>query len=132
MAEEGARGESGAIDCDDRLLFAERDARLSSRARARTASETARARARALRRPPKTAPSFSRPRALASLSSNIADFRELVGPADVELATTLRPGSLRARFGKSRVLNGLHCTDLPEDGDLECNYFFANLSAKLV
>ena len=62
----------------------------------------------------------------------VDDFRELVGPADVELARALRPRSLRAQFGASRALNGLHCTDLPEDGELECAFFFSNLSAKLL
>jgi len=50
-------------------------------------------------------------------------FREACGPSEVELAKTLRPKSIRARYGTDRVLNCLHCTDLPADGSLECGYF---------
>jgi len=59
----------------------------------------------------------------------VEHFREFCGPVDVEVAKTLRPDSLRARFGKDRVKNAVHCTDLPEDGDLECKYFFETLTA---
>lgn len=51
-------------------------------------------------------------------------FRQLVGPRDPELGRVLRPNTLRARFGVSRVRNAIHCTDLVEDGDLETTYFF--------
>ena len=50
--------------------------------------------------------------------------RALIGPHDPELAKTLRPNTIRAVFGKDRVRNVCHCTDLPEDGVLECQYFF--------
>lgn len=50
--------------------------------------------------------------------------RSLVGPHDPELAKTLRPNTIRAFFGKDRVRNVCHCTDLTEDGVLECQYFF--------
>ena len=43
---------------------------------------------------------------------------------DSEIAKSLRPNSLRAKFGVDRVKNAIHCTDLPEDGVLECEYFF--------
>jgi len=55
-------------------------------------------------------------------------FREFVGPADPEIARHLRPNTLRAHFGKDKVQNALHCTDLPEDGLLEVEYFFKILS----
>lgn len=55
-------------------------------------------------------------------------FRELCGPIDPDIARALRPKSLRAKFGASKVRNGLHCTDLPEDGELEVNYIFNILS----
>eukprot|EP00287_Rhodomonas_sp_CCMP768_P002700 CAMPEP_0196731284 /NCGR_PEP_ID=MMETSP1091-20130531/11090_1 /TAXON_ID=302021 /ORGANISM="Rhodomonas sp., Strain CCMP768" /LENGTH=396 /DNA_ID=CAMNT_0042074413 /DNA_START=109 /DNA_END=1300 /DNA_ORIENTATION=+ len=45
--------------------------------------------------------------------------RELVGPHDPELARVLRPKTLRAQFGADKVMNAVHCTDLPEDGLLE-------------
>ncbi|XP_053772017.1 nucleoside diphosphate kinase homolog 7 isoform X2 [Desmodus rotundus] len=51
-------------------------------------------------------------------------FREFCGPADPEIARHLRPGTLRATFGKTKVQNAVHCTDLPEDGLLEVQYFF--------
>ncbi|KAJ7377011.1 Nucleoside diphosphate kinase 7 [Desmophyllum pertusum] len=42
-------------------------------------------------------------------------FRECVGPADPEIARHLRPGTLRAMFGKDKIKNAVHCSDLPED-----------------
>ncbi|XP_013805582.1 nucleoside diphosphate kinase homolog 7 isoform X2 [Apteryx mantelli] len=36
-----------------------------------------------------------------------------------EIARHLRPGTLRAVFGKNKIQNAVHCTDLPEDGLLE-------------
>lgn len=46
-------------------------------------------------------------------------FREFCGPADPEIARHLRPETLRAVFGKTKIQNAVHCTDLPEDGLLE-------------
>eukprot|EP00095_Tigriopus_kingsejongensis_P009732 maker-scaffold429_size173697-snap-gene-0.39 protein:Tk09732 transcript:maker-scaffold429_size173697-snap-gene-0.39-mRNA-1 annotation:"predicted protein" len=57
-------------------------------------------------------------------------FRDLVGPADPDLARTIRPKSLRAKFGRTKDENGVHCTDLPEDGQLEVEYFFKILHAR--
>lgn len=51
-------------------------------------------------------------------------FREMVGPSDPEIARHLRPRTLRALFGVDKVRNAVHCTDLPEDGLLEVEYFF--------
>jgi len=42
--------------------------------------------------------------------------RELCGPSDPAIGKAIRPGSLRADFGQNKVLNAVHCTDLPEDG----------------
>ena len=55
----------------------------------------------------------------------VKSFRELCGPMDPEIAKNLRPNTLRAKFGHSRTMNGVHCTDLPEDGQLEVEYFFS-------
>ncbi|XP_031551543.1 nucleoside diphosphate kinase 7-like [Actinia tenebrosa] len=55
-------------------------------------------------------------------------FREFVGPADPEIARHLRPRTIRARFGKDKIKNAVHCTDLPEDGILEVQYFFKILN----
>ncbi|XP_034970318.1 nucleoside diphosphate kinase 7 isoform X1 [Zootoca vivipara] len=51
-------------------------------------------------------------------------FRDFCGPSDPEIARFLRPGTLRAIFGKNKIQNAVHCTDLPEDGLLEVQYFF--------
>jgi nucleoside-diphosphate kinase len=51
-------------------------------------------------------------------------FRQLVGPHDPEVAKHLRPDTIRSKFGVDRVRNCCHCTDLPEDGLLEVEYFF--------
>lgn len=55
------------------------------------------------------------------------NFREFVGPADPEIARHLRPRTLRAKFGKDKIKNAVHCTDLPDDGLLEVKYFFTIL-----
>lgn len=56
-------------------------------------------------------------------------FREFCGPFDVQVAKTLRPECLRAKFGRSTIYNALHCTDCPEDGVLECQFMFRSLSS---
>lgn len=57
----------------------------------------------------------------------VLPFRELCGPFDPDIARQLRPNSLRAKFGIDRIRNAVHCTDLPEDGPLEVQYFFQTL-----
>lgn len=57
----------------------------------------------------------------------IESFRKLCGPHDPEIAKVLRPNTIRGKFGKDRVENAIHCTDLEEDGVLECEYFFSIL-----
>ncbi|CAK1540107.1 unnamed protein product [Leptosia nina] len=52
------------------------------------------------------------------------DFRKLVGPSDPEIARLLRPHTLRAKLGNTKVQNAVHCSDLAEDGLLEVEYFF--------
>mmetsp|Transcript_11075 Transcript_11075/g.18544 ORF Transcript_11075/g.18544 Transcript_11075/m.18544 type:complete len:150 (-) Transcript_11075:49-498(-) len=59
----------------------------------------------------------------------VTTFREFVGPHDPEIAKHLRSNTLRAKFGLDKVKNAVHCTDLPEDGVLECEYFFNTLQA---
>jgi len=44
---------------------------------------------------------------------------------DPEIAKSLRPRTIRAKFGESRAANAVHCTDLEEDGVLEVEYFFS-------
>lgn len=54
----------------------------------------------------------------------VEPFREICGPADPEIGRVLRKNSIRAQFGTNKVLNAIQCTDLPEDGQLEVDYFF--------
>ena len=54
----------------------------------------------------------------------VTSFRQLCGPQDPGVARTIRPGTLRAKYGETEVRNGVHCTDLTEDGPLEVEYFF--------
>lgn len=62
---------------------------------------------------------------LISRDENVVrDFREFCGPLEPGLGKALRPRSLRAMFGKNVVENAVHCTDLEEDGDLECKFVF--------
>ncbi|KAG6797823.1 nucleoside diphosphate kinase 7 [Apis mellifera caucasica] len=53
-----------------------------------------------------------------------AEFRKLCGPMDPDIARQVRPDTLRAKYGKTKVQNAVHCSDLPEDGILEVEYFF--------
>lgn len=60
----------------------------------------------------------------------VKNLRELVGPHDPEIAKIIRPNTIRSIFGKDRVRNSVHCTDLEEDGVLEVQYFFELLQEK--
>eukprot|EP00919_Chromeraceae_sp_WS-2016_P044367 GHVR01105845.1.p1 GENE.GHVR01105845.1~~GHVR01105845.1.p1 ORF type:complete len:378 (+),score=52.88 GHVR01105845.1:95-1135(+) len=61
----------------------------------------------------------------------VTSFRELVGPHDPEVAKHLRPDTIRAKYGIDRVRNAVHCTDLPDDGLLETEYFFKILHTRI-
>ncbi|TMW48745.1 hypothetical protein DOY81_006170, partial [Sarcophaga bullata] len=52
------------------------------------------------------------------------EFRKFCGPMDPEIAKLLRPHTLRAKYGSSKTLNAVHCTDLPDDTILEIQYLF--------
>jgi nucleoside-diphosphate kinase len=54
----------------------------------------------------------------------VETFRVTAGPWDVEMARELRPDTLRGKFGVDRIRNVVHCTDLAEDAELECEYVF--------
>lgn len=58
----------------------------------------------------------------------VETFRVHAGPWDVEVAKELYPDTIRAHFGKDRTRNAIHCTDLPKDGVMECEYFFKILT----
>ena len=49
-----------------------------------------------------------------------------------EIARHLRPRTLRARFGKNKVQNAVHCTDLPEDGLLEVIFYITFRSERKI
>ncbi|KAJ1459575.1 nucleoside diphosphate kinase [Pelagophyceae sp. CCMP2097] len=53
-----------------------------------------------------------------------AAFRDFAGPWDVDFAKELRPKTIRAKFGVDRVQNAVHCTELADDAEMECQYFF--------
>lgn len=59
----------------------------------------------------------------------VETFRALAGPIDPEVCQLLRPNTIRAAYGKNKVQNAVHCTDLPEDGVLEVEYFFRLLQS---
>ena len=63
-------------------------------------------------------------------TDSVAQFRNTAGPWDIEMAKELRPDCIRAQFGIDRVKNGIHCTDLPQDGVLESQYFFDILARR--
>lgn len=50
--------------------------------------------------------------------------RACAGPIDFSIAKQIRPHTLRAKYGVDSVKNGVHVTDLPEDGVLESEYMF--------
>ncbi|OHT03453.1 Nucleoside diphosphate kinase family protein [Tritrichomonas foetus] len=56
------------------------------------------------------------------------EFRQLCGPYDVPVAKAIRPNSIRAKYGLNKVQNAVHCTDLYDDAQLECEYFFTLLA----
>ncbi|XP_060809722.1 nucleoside diphosphate kinase 7-like [Amyelois transitella] len=58
----------------------------------------------------------------------VCEFRKLCGPRDPELCRQLYPDTIRAKFGKTILHNAVHCTDLPEDGETEVEYFFKLIS----
>ncbi|XP_017882099.1 nucleoside diphosphate kinase 7 isoform X2 [Ceratina calcarata] len=57
------------------------------------------------------------------------EFRKLCGPMDPDIARQVRPDTLRAKYGKTKVQNAVHCSDLPEDGTLEVEYFYKILDS---
>ena len=54
----------------------------------------------------------------------VTTFRQTAGPWDVDIAKEIRPGTIRAMYGKDKIRNTLHCTDLASDGVSECEYCF--------
>eukprot|EP00579_Thalassiosira_antarctica_P013846 CAMPEP_0201930054 /NCGR_PEP_ID=MMETSP0903-20130614/24346_1 /ASSEMBLY_ACC=CAM_ASM_000552 /TAXON_ID=420261 /ORGANISM="Thalassiosira antarctica, Strain CCMP982" /LENGTH=374 /DNA_ID=CAMNT_0048469017 /DNA_START=45 /DNA_END=1166 /DNA_ORIENTATION=+ len=54
--------------------------------------------------------------------------RAHAGPWDVNMAKELYSDTIRGRFGRDRIRNAIHCTDLPKDGIIEVEYFFKILA----
>lgn len=61
----------------------------------------------------------------------VNDLRELCGPRDVPIAKAIEPTSIRAKYGVNIVQNAVHCTDLVDDAQLECEYFFRLLDQQI-
>jgi nucleoside-diphosphate kinase len=59
---------------------------------------------------------------------SVAALRAVAGASDPEVARLLHKHSIRAKLAQNKVKNVVHCTDLPEDGALEVEYFFNILS----
>jgi len=62
-------------------------------------------------------------------AASVPALRELCGAHDPEIAGHLQTSSLRALYGETKTKNAVHCTDLPEDGPLEVDYFFTILAS---
>jgi len=60
----------------------------------------------------------------ANGSNVVESLRQLCGPVDPNVAAAIRPSTLRARYGSSKVQNAVHCTDLEGDGAFESNFMF--------
>lgn len=54
----------------------------------------------------------------------VQSLREFCGPPDSKVAAAIRPKTLRARYGSTKVQNAIHCTDLDTDGAIESNFLF--------
>ncbi|KAL7470335.1 hypothetical protein ACHAXS_012072 [Conticribra weissflogii] len=59
----------------------------------------------------------------------VEEFRDHAGPWDVNVAKELYPKTIRGTFGRDRIRNAVHCTDLPKDGIIEVEYFFKILAS---
>lgn len=53
--------------------------------------------------------------------------RNICGPNDINVAKTLRPQSLRAKFGLNSIKSAVHCTDLATDGLSDVQLVFSIL-----
>ncbi|ORX63586.1 nucleoside diphosphate kinase [Anaeromyces robustus] len=54
----------------------------------------------------------------------VTEFRKFVGPYEPGIGKQIFPMAIRSVYGYDWVHNALHCTDLPEDGPMESDYFF--------
>ena len=59
--------------------------------------------------------------------ASVVTLRELCGARDPEVASCLHKGSVRALFGETKTKNAVHCTDVPQDAQLEIDKVFSML-----
>lgn len=65
--------------------------------------------------------------ALEVRQENVVDtFKQICGCYDPMMGKTRKgeTDTIRAMFGIDKHKNAVHCTDLPEDAQLECEFFF--------
>ena len=67
---------------------------------------------------------ISGPVLVMEIVSSVDEFRAHAGPWDVNVAQNLHPECIRAKFGKTKIQNAVHCTDLIEERFNELSYFF--------
>ena len=61
----------------------------------------------------------------------ISSFKALCGAYDPEVGRAKgEKNSLRSLFGVDKIRNAVHCTDLPDEGVIECEFFFVILQEK--
>ncbi|XP_064647239.1 thioredoxin domain-containing protein 3 homolog isoform X8 [Lineus longissimus] len=58
----------------------------------------------------------------------IDEFRDLLGPKDVDEAKEVAPDSLRAKYGSEKLTNALHASDSQDRAHAELAFFFPNFS----
>ncbi|ORX48977.1 nucleoside diphosphate kinase [Piromyces finnis] len=63
---------------------------------------------------------------ILSKKDAVNSLKELLGPADVEVAKEEKPKCLRAKYGKDAFYNGLHCSETFEEAKREIGFFFSN------
>lgn len=58
----------------------------------------------------------------------VQSFKALCGAFDPKIgAAKGEKDTLRQLFGIDRIKNAVHCTDMPDEGVLDCEYFFVLL-----
>ena len=71
----------------------------------------------------------SGPMLALEIGTGVEEFRVHCGPVDVDIAKSLQPDTIRAKFGTNRIQNAVHCTDLKEDNLDELGYLFDILAS---
>lgn len=61
----------------------------------------------------------------------VASFKTLCGSYDPKVgASKGETETIRQIFGQDKARNAVHCTDMPDEGVLECEYFFVLMQEK--